>query len=198
MPLEWSSTFSAGQQPSDAVQATVPVVAPDSPILVHAEPGLGATQPQFASTFSPPQNSTDVTLTDVPNPSIPSGVTFRPRLKLAVPGQAPRLKTRQLWEGVVTEVKEGGFVAVLSDKTNRKNPDEQATFEFDNTEISPEDVKLIKPGSSFYWVIGSVSTPANQVINASMVQFRRVPAWTQKGLQRADEQARRLKQLFQE
>jgi hypothetical protein len=83
---------------------------------------------------------------------------------------------RQLWEGTVTEIMPEGFVAVLSDRTNTGNPDERATFDFDNTEISPEDLKLVALGSSFYWVIGIEHTIGGQVKNISMIQFRRVPA----------------------
>jgi hypothetical protein len=201
MPPELSITFSRGQEKtSDSAQATVPVVASDSPIFVHGEGHFGATQPSpSASTFSSPQPSlASPTLADVTKPTIPTGVTFPPRLKLAVAGSTPKLKTRQLWEGTVTEVKDNGFVAVLSDKTNVSNPEEQGTFEFDKTEISAEDFALIKPGSSFYWIIGSIQTPANQVINASIVQFRRVPTWSERSLRRADERARLLRELFRE
>jgi hypothetical protein len=201
MPQELSVTFSRGQeQPSDGAQATTPVVASDGPILVHAEGPLGASQGSpFTSTFSLSQASLEVaTLTDIVNPTIPTGVRFRPSLRLGMPGRAARLKTRQLWEGTITEVRKDGFAAVLSDKTNPKNPDEQANFDFDNTEISPEDVKFINPGSSFYWVIGNEQTIAGQVKNVSMLQFRRVPAWTQRTLERATDRARLLRKSLQE
>src|SRR6267142_4220687 len=100
MPQELSTTFSPGQErPSDRGQSTTPIVAADNPILVHSERQPGATQPSpFASTFSSPQPSIEsATLTDVINPTIPTSVALRPRLKLAVAGRAPKLKTRQLW-----------------------------------------------------------------------------------------------------
>lgn len=121
---------------------------------------------------------------------------MRPQIKLAVPGRSPRLKTRQLWEGTVTEVRSNGFVAVLQDRTNPKNPDEQVALEFDTTEVSPEDLALVKPGFSFYWIIGNELTAARQSKNVSMLQFRRVPAWTEEALAQAKSNAARLKQIF--
>jgi hypothetical protein len=202
MPQELSITFSLGQvTASDNDQGTIPLVVPDSPIYnFDAKPRVGANQVSpsegtfsFSQTPSEPES-----LPESRDPRVPTGATFRPRLKLAVPGRAPRLKTRQLWEGTVVEVREGGFVAVLTDKTNPASPDEQASFDFDNTEISPDDLRLINPGATFYWVIGNERTVAGQVKNVSMLQFRRVPAWTQHRLDRAADSARRLRESFQE
>jgi hypothetical protein len=89
-------------------------------------------------------------------------------------------------------------VAILSDKTNPGNPDERGSFDFEYTEISPDDLRLINPGSTFYWVIGNERTVAGQVKNVSMLQFRRVPAWTQSRLDRAADSARRLRESFRE
>jgi hypothetical protein len=166
---------------------------------VREEHVIGATQPSTTdSTFSIAQNALGTSaLPDVASPMIPSGATLRPRLKLGV-GHAPSLKTRQLWEGTVTDVGKGGFIAVLSDRTDRNNPDEQATFEFDKTEISPDDELLLKPGASFYWIIGNEQTVAGQVKNVSMIQFRRVPAWTDHALEIAAKRARLLRESFQE
>ncbi len=197
MRPELSITFSPGQEPpSDGNQSTSAAVSADNPIYFGTRPFLGASQVSTSEgTFSPAQASLEPgSLTESRNPRIPSGATVPPRLRLAVSGVAPTLKTRQLWEGTVTEVDEGGFVAVLSDMTNPRNPDEQVSFY--NTEISPDDLRLINPGATFYWVIGNERTVAGQVKNVSMVQFRRVPAWTQRRLERAADRARRLLESF--
>jgi hypothetical protein len=86
----------------------------------------------------------------------------------------------------------------LQDKTNPRNPDERVSFEFDRTEISPEDLPFINPGSSFYWIIGNERTAAGQVKNVSMLQFRRVPAWTRRKLEQVADVAHRLRESFQE
>jgi hypothetical protein len=177
------------------------MVGPDGPIYeFDAKPRFGASQISPSEwTFSSSQVSLETdSLSSTRNPAIPTSATVRPRLKLAVPGRDPKLKTRQLWEGTVTEICNGGFMAVLRDRTNPENPDEQGAFEFDNIEISPADCALISPGSTFYWVIGSESTIGGQVKNVSMVQFRRVPSWTQRRLDRAADRARDLRATFQE
>lgn len=116
---------------------------------------------------------------------IPTGAFVQPPLKVPSPGNSPRLRTLQLWEGTVTELREDGFVAVLSDKTNPQNPDERGVFAFDRIEISEEDQELISPGASFYWVIGTQVTRGKTVQNVSMVHFRRMPAWTESALARS-------------
>jgi hypothetical protein len=202
MPQELSITFSLGQGPAaDDKQGTTPVSASDVPIYeFDAKPRFGASQnsPSEGTLSLSPTPLNPESISNGRSPIVPSGVTFRPRLRLAVPGSAPKLKTRQLWEGTVTEVRNGGFAAVLRDRTKLGNPDEQASFDFDYTEISPEDLQFINPGSSFYWVIGNELTAGGQVKNVSMLQFRRVPAWTQRRLDRVTERARRLRASFQE
>jgi hypothetical protein len=126
------------------------------------------------------------------NPTIPSGAALAPRLNVAVPGKAPKLRTRQLWEGTVIQLRDTGFVAVLTDKTNPSNPDEQAVFDYD--EISSEDRRLIELGASFYWTIGNEITVGGQLKNVSMVQFRRLPLWTQRKLADVRTRARHLEQ----
>lgn len=130
------------------------------------------------------------------SPLVPSGATIRPRLRVVAPGRITRLKTRQLWYGTVTEINDQGFVAILSDKTNPENPDEQASFEFDLSEISPEDLQLVSLGSSFYWTIGTELSVARQVTNVSRLEFRRMPRWTKSSLARAKNNADQIRELF--
>ncbi len=199
MPQESSITFSPGQRrvSSSPSVATLPV-ASDSPVYdFRAVPALGAKQDS-----RPVASSGSLSFVSLSSPGsiesadaqAPSSAMLPPRLNVAVPGRAPRLKTRQLWEGTVTEIRDGGFVAILSDKSNPNNPDEQAVFEAG--EISPEDQGLVRPGASFYWVIGNESTVAGQVKNVSIVQFRRVPAWTPRKLAQAADHARRVRELL--
>jgi hypothetical protein len=106
----------------------------------------------------------------------------------------PIFQTRQLWEGTITEVRNHGFVAVLIDKTNPNNPDEQVLF--DDAEVSDEDQQFIKAGSSFYWIIGAERTRAGQLKNVSTVQFRRLPTWTRSALLEGEKRARRVREVF--
>src|ERR1019366_9373532 len=127
MPQKSSSTFSPGQtNPSSCASVTTPPVGAESPIYQFLLTPLGASQippsPGTAASPSPISSGSPTSIGRV-DPNIPSGVTFPPLLKLGVPGRAPRLKTRQLWEGTVIELSDNGFVAVLTDKTNPNNPD---------------------------------------------------------------------------
>src|SRR5258708_4894257 len=184
MPEESSTTFSTGlESTNDTSLISTALPVPSSPLFEFgpASATIGASQnsPRIgASTFAPQTQSQDSSLEQAGSLPIPKKATIPPRLKLAGIGRSPRLKTRQLWEGTVTQILDNGFVAVLSDKTNSISPEEQATFQFESTEISPEDRRLISPGASFYWIIGSERTRAGQIKNVSMLQFRLLPLWT--------------------
>jgi hypothetical protein len=203
MPHESSITFSLGQKQTDSGSSgTATPISADTPVY-DFRPALPLGANQFslpsgtAVTSSPNFRSLDTSasMEQLP-PEIPSGAALPPRFKVADPGKVPRLITRQLWEGTVTELGENEFVAVMSDKTDARNPDEQAVFDF--SEISPEDHNLIRPGASFYWTIGNEITFAGQLRNVSMVQFRRLPTWTQHRLARGAETARRLRESLKE
>lgn len=176
---------------------------PATPLLDFATSELGASQLKSKSShdsFSTLQASPaplSSVRTAFLNSPLPSGVVFQPKLNAARAGRSPVLRTRQLWEGTVTEVrKDGTFVALLRDKTNPQNPDEQATF--DNSETSQDDLRFIIPGAAFYWVLGNEQDVAKQVKNVSMIFFRRVPAWTDRKLRDAANRAARLHKLLQD
>jgi hypothetical protein len=153
---------------------------------------LGASQDQPSSETAKKENSQYPFPEDI-RPQVPSGVTLQPPIELTI-RRGPTLQTRQLWEGTVTEVRNGGFVAILSDRTNLANPDEHAVFDYG--EVSPEDRGLINLGSAFYWIIGSERTVGGQIRNVSIVQFRRAPAWTRSALSRAADRAQRVREVF--
>jgi len=125
---------------------------------------------------------------------VPTRVLVPPAVRVASRDHAPILLTRQLWDGTVTEVRGKEFVARLSDRTIVSNPDEEATFDLD--EISAEDRELVVPGSAFYWIIGTAITESGKRMNISMVQFRRLPAWTNRALSRAAQRAKHTGELF--
>jgi hypothetical protein len=218
MPVQLSTIFSTGQHQKKSNKPSGSTASPpsggitsqgqqeayslstesrgggDAPIWMSSVAEFGPEQPARQSTSSQAQLFGDLAR----NAAIPRGARLRPRLKLEGSRRTPRLKTRQLWEGTVTEVLQNGFVAVLRDKTNPTNPDEQATFDFDNSELSADDFTMVNPGASFYWIIGNERTAAGQVKNVSMVQFRRLPRWTQRNLERVATRARQIRELFQD
>ena len=118
------------------------------------------------------------------------GAFLKSEVTVPSPGDLPTLRTLQLWEGTVTGLRENGFIAVLSDKTNPDNPDERGEFSFDRIEISEEDQQLVTPGASFYWIIGTQVTRGKTVQNVSMVHFRRTPIWTERMLTKSAERVR--------
>jgi hypothetical protein len=129
-------------------------------------------------------------------PGVPTGARLCPEVAPTATKYGSILHTRQLWEGTVTDVRSTGFSAVLSDKTNPANPDEHAAFDFDNVEISADDFPLVSSGAAFYWIIGTEKTAGGTVKNISIVQFRRVPAWTRSALSEAAERAKSIRALF--
>jgi hypothetical protein len=96
----------------------------------------------------------------------------------------------QKWEGVVLDVMADAFLARLVDLT-RTGPDEEAEFALD--EISAEDGPLVKPGAIFYWNIGYLNSYSGQRTRASIIRFRRLPAWTRKEIETARREATRIK-----
>lgn len=128
---------------------------------------------------------------------LPTGARLCPEVTIATRKPGSILQTRQLWEGTVTKVRSGGFEAVLTDKTSPTNPDEYAAFDFEDVEISADDRALIGPGAAFYWIIGSEKTAGGTVKNISIVQFRRVPAWSRSALSEAATRAKTISTLFQ-
>lgn len=200
MPQKSLSTFSPGQErlgDNETVAATLPA-APEKPIFrFDSTPAFTNAPFQSSLTTEVSPVSLQTSTAGVkPIEPIPTGSAALPPLQPAVTGRTAILKTRQLWEGTVTELHDGGFVAILNDKTNPSNPDEQASFDFENSEISPEDVKLVQLGSSFYWILGNERTVGGEVRNVSVVQFRRVPAWTKQKLAEAEAKAKQLTGLF--
>jgi hypothetical protein len=142
---------------------------------------LGAAQEVSSPTFAK-ERSVSVPFSE--------GTLKRP----AAQGRLFALRTDQFWEGTITEVRPKDFVALLVDQTNPNNPDEQVVF--DAAEVSESDRAYIQPGAAFYWIIGSERSPAGQIRNVSIVEFRRVPTWTRSAIARAADRAARIKDAF--
>lgn len=97
--------------------------------------------------------------------------------------------SKQKFEGIVLEVKENSFVARLRNFTENI-PDEEA--EFSITELSKDDISLLKIGAVFYWNIGYLVQVAGQRIGCHMINFRRLPVWTSQEIMAADDRAEDL------
>lgn len=186
MPYESPITSLIGQEHTDnsvlgqAGGGTAPVY------------GYGELSPAGARQNSPLPETVNLPKED--GKLVPTRFLLPPPLIVDIKERGPALQTSQLWEGTIGEVRQGEFVALLSDRTNRSNPDEQAVFDY--REISTEDHKLVRPGSTFYWIIGREITVGGQLKNVSFLQFRRLPAWTKPALTRAAARARHVRQVF--
>jgi hypothetical protein len=100
--------------------------------------------------------------------------------------QEARSVSLQKWEGVVLEVMQETFLARLVDLTNQ-NVEEDA--EFDLEEISKGDRDFVKPGAIFYWSIGYLDSRSGQRTRASVIRFRRLPAWSKQEIEAANREA---------
>jgi len=99
----------------------------------------------------------------------------------------------QQWEGIVSEVSHEAFFARLISLSDDK-PDIEAEFAID--EVHSEDKKLIHPGAVFYWSIG-YKEDRGQRIRASLVRFRRLPAWQKHELEAAKKDAKDFADLLE-
>ena len=105
-----------------------------------------------------------------------------------------RFALLQKWEGIVIQTGTDSFIANLVD-LSEKGPDEEAEFPIE--EVHSTDRDLIKEGAVFYWNIGYIDTENGQRIRASLIRFRRLPAWTTKELKKAEAEAKLTRKLFE-
>lgn len=100
----------------------------------------------------------------------------------------------QQWEGTVSAVSDGEFVAITRDLTDPSYQEERVIFPLE--EVSDPDHSLVAAGSVFYWTIGYELTASGTRKTVSMLRFRRLPAWTHREISEAQRQADRWIGLF--
>ena len=123
-------------------------------------------------------------------------------IKLPVPvsmALRPTLHALQEWEGYVLEKRVDEFVALLSDLTSgdtriqsRGIPKEEAIIPL--AEISNDDVKKLRLGSIFRWVIGYERSPSGTKRRVSQIVFRDLPTMTEQDRRAGAEWAKRVTQ----
>ncbi len=101
---------------------------------------------------------------------------------------------KQEWSGVVIAVNNQEFTVQLSDKINPDNPDEIVTLDVE--EVDPAEQSLIKPGALLYWHIGYRWSSKRPKERFSKIHFRRLPVWSKKELNEAEQQAEKLEAFF--
>jgi hypothetical protein len=95
--------------------------------------------------------------------------------------------SKQKYEGIVLEVKNDSFIARLRNLTE-ENDDEEA--EFSTADLSDDDVGLLEAGAFFYWNIGYLVLTGGQRIGCHWLNFRRLPVWSSREIQAAEDRAK--------
>ena len=90
----------------------------------------------------------------------------------------------QEWEGYVTLVGEGIFTARLLDLTTGDDVEEEEA-DFSIASLSDDNKTLLRVGGIFRWAIGFQRTIDGAKRHASIIVFRRIPAWTTRDFEQA-------------
>lgn len=95
--------------------------------------------------------------------------------------------TLQKWQGYINQVDfdERKFEAILNDITDEGTKE---IAEFDFSDVSPDDRKLIEDGAVFYWSIG-YSNYNGQTKKESLLRFQRVVEWSEEDYNIASDSA---------
>lgn len=115
-----------------------------------------------------------VTPVSIPTPTLPQ----------------PEFDALQKWEGHVVSVTETDFTATLVDLT-QPGIEEEAVLGL--SEVTEDDLPLVRPGAVFYWSVGYRVDQSGERSRSSVIWFRRLPAWTEKEIERAQARAAELK-----
>ena len=101
----------------------------------------------------------------------------------------------QEWEGYIIEIGEDDFTARLLDLTaGSSHEEEEAVIPF--SEISKDDLKHLRLGSIFRWIIGDAHSTNGTKRRVSQIVFREFPIVTKQDIAEAEEWARKNAQLW--
>jgi hypothetical protein len=103
----------------------------------------------------------------------------------------------QKWQGQVLSINDDSeeFTALLIDKTNPENLDEEAIFSFE--EIALADLPLIMEGAYFNWSIG-YQTIGSTKRKSSTIHFSRLKNFNNTRIKKAKSEAKELANMFSE
>ena len=111
--------------------------------------------------------------------------------------KTPSMHPLQEWEGWVVEVGDHEFVARLTDLTAEPGaPEEEAIIP--NSEISEDDLKRLRQGDIFRWVIGYERWPSGTKKRVSQIVFRDLPIMTSQDKSMGEEWARNVSQALRD
>ena len=94
--------------------------------------------------------------------NVPESETLPPPVEPSrrLPALSQAFKVLQQWEGTVLSQQDDRFEALVRDVTEKRSPEERATFKIDD--ITEDDRSLIKPGAIFFWTIGYEIRPSGR------------------------------------
>ena len=107
-----------------------------------------------------------------------------------------RIEILQEWEGYVKEVGDETFTVELVDLTDY-HPNETEETGLPKSDLTTDDLKLLRPGAIFRWLIGYFFLPHGTKLRVSSIVFRRLPVWTEDEIKQAKEEAKRIASSIQ-
>lgn len=128
---------------------------------------------------------TNMTPPNRENLADPSQYQTAPRLEQKRSVQVASYHALQQWEGNVTYFDSEKMIVELVDITRGgARPTEQA--EIPLSELSYEQLQILRLGSVFRWTIGYETLPSSQKRRVSQLVFRQLPQWTKADLNAAN------------
>ncbi|MYD63684.1 MAG: hypothetical protein F4W91_21825 [Gemmatimonadetes bacterium] len=101
----------------------------------------------------------------------------------------------QEWEGYIIEIGEDDFTARLLDLTaGSSHEEEEAVIPL--SEISEDDLKHLRLGSIFQWIIGYERSTSGTKQCVSQIIFRELPVVTKQDISEVEEWAKKTAQLW--
>ncbi|MGX1202250.1 hypothetical protein [Marinobacter sp. MBR-105] len=107
---------------------------------------------------------------------------------------AGKFELLQKWAGHVIAIEDDEFTAVIKDKTNPDNPDEEVVIALD--ELSPSDQRALTVGSEIFWTIGYETNRSGSKSRKSEIRLRRLAPFCQEEFDLAKEKTLEMKNLF--
>jgi hypothetical protein len=181
-PLTTNLDFEPARETWHRVPAAL---VPTKPVVTQEAALSGSSAEPFSMTESTPPTST--------------GKLVARRPLLFPTGQAPEspedFLVLQDWEGAVDSIGPQTFTARLRDRTNKDGYASEIA-ELPIADISGDDRELLRPGAIFYMTVGRATRASGRQDRVGRIMFRRLPAWTESTLRRAQQRAERLRRFL--
>jgi hypothetical protein len=117
----------------------------------------------------------------------------KPYLRVIILDKKQPFRVLQKWEGRVLQVSADDFTAIVTDKTNPSNDDEEIVFDIED--VSDDDRELVAPGAVFYWSIGYDDSSGSRR-RVSQIRFRRLPGMSSREIKEAEKKALEFASIF--